>query len=342
MRIAVVSNFYRPSVGGVQASAALLADIWARDGHEVAVMTSTANAELGPSVKNAGAVEWRKLTRLARQSDTLIWHDPLPRQLLMATVLPRVVVVLHRRSEDAAGRSRWRHRLSLVVIRWARRVQRVAVSTAIAAEVGGVNTVIPPPLDPLFLTPPTSRPRDRDIIFSGRLVSGKGVEELLEALGRLRAAGRRLTATIIGNGPLEAALSIQVRRLGLEEAVRFLGMLSHTAVRDELDRHRVAVLAPTRFEAFGLSALEGLARGCVPVLRDVGGIRDAVQCCGVFTRANAPLALDEALITALDAPPPFTREVVNSALTAADLRTVADRYLQCFKRACAADGGSRR
>jgi glycosyltransferase involved in cell wall biosynthesis len=68
-----------------------------------------------------------------------------------------------------------------------------------------------------------SEPRPLRLVYCGRLEPRKGVEDSVEALGRARAAGARVTLDIIGDGVQHDALVHKAASLGLRDSVRFLG-----------------------------------------------------------------------------------------------------------------------
>ena len=51
-----------------------------------------------------------------------------------------------------------------------------------------------------------------DLVFMGELRPVKGIDVLLDAIASLRAAGRTVTATLVGDGPERAALQAQVEQ----------------------------------------------------------------------------------------------------------------------------------
>lgn len=77
----------------------------------------------------------------------------------------------------------------------------------------------------------------------GRMVEKKGFDVLIEALARLRAEGRAVVLRLAGDGPLRPALEAQAAALGLDEAVRFDGSLSHEQVADWMNALDSFVLA---------------------------------------------------------------------------------------------------
>ena len=62
-----------------------------------------------------------------------------------------------------------------------------------------------------------------DLVYVGEFRHIKGADLLIDAVARLRADGRPVTLTLAGDGEESASLKAQVQRLGLGEAVRFIG-----------------------------------------------------------------------------------------------------------------------
>lgn len=100
------------------------------------------------------------------------------------------------------------------------------------------------------------------------LVAGDGsLREWMEAqvVGRgQRAEGRGLEAE--GNRDTSS----------VEESVTFVGRKGQDELQAYYDQIDV-LLMPSRSEGFGLTAVEGMARGCVPVVADTGGLPEVVQ-----------------------------------------------------------------
>ena len=66
------------------------------------------------------------------------------------------------------------------------------------------------------------RPDAFRILFVGRLVDSKGLDDLLHAMARARRA-RPMALTVVGDGPLRGELEALAAELGLGEAVAFVG-----------------------------------------------------------------------------------------------------------------------
>lgn len=104
-----------------------------------------------------------------------------------------------------------------------------------------------------------------DLIYVGRLLGHKRVEDLLDAIARLSRDGSRLTCAIVGIGPERERLEVLTANLGLSEQVRFFGSLEeHRDVYGLIKSSGVFVLPSVR-EGFGLVVVEALACG-IPVI----------------------------------------------------------------------------
>ena len=125
---------------------------------------------------------------------------------------------------------------------------------------------------------PGAAPR---LLFVGRLIPSKGVDVLLAATHRARAAGLAVTLRVVGDGPSRAALEAAARGHGLGDAVTFAGMRSHAEVREELERADIAVV-PSQVLTNGLQegspviCKEAQATGVPLVASDVGGIPETL------------------------------------------------------------------
>lgn len=116
--------------------------------------------------------------------------------------------------------------------------------------------------------------RDIDVIFVGRLTEYKRPDRLVKALAIVAKNVPTLHATFVGDGPDLADLMLQVCTLGLEKNIKFLGQRSD--VPELMGKARVFVLT-SRWEGVSIAMLEAMALGVVPVVSDVGDLRDFVE-----------------------------------------------------------------
>src|SRR5205814_6106827 len=109
------------------------------------------------------------------------------------------------------------------------------------------------------------------LLFSGRLVSQKGVETFIDALPEVPAHWQALIA---GDGPLRHALMVRARALGVDERVEFLGAVSHEDMSGLYHRAGIVVVPSIWPEPMGMVGPEALAHQRPVVASNVGGIAE--------------------------------------------------------------------
>ena len=113
------------------------------------------------------------------------------------------------------------------------------------------------------------------LVVPGRLHPEKGHTYLFQALAAIRQRLERpVLALVAGAGPFESAYREEVRSLGCEDIVRFLGF--RTDIPDVIAAADLVVL-PSVAEAFGLVVAEALYLGTPIVATHVGGIPEIVE-----------------------------------------------------------------
>ncbi|MGH3451036.1 MAG: glycosyltransferase family 4 protein [Haloechinothrix sp.] len=113
------------------------------------------------------------------------------------------------------------------------------------------------------------------LLYFGRLEYEKGVQDLLDAIPaiRLRHPGTRLV--VAGKGRHLDPLIVQARKLRIRRAVHFVGHLSDRDLRAVL-ASADAVVLPSRYEPFGIVALEAAAARAPLVASTAGGLGEVV------------------------------------------------------------------
>ncbi len=205
--------------------------------------------------------------------DVVFQNNISLRHLIPALLARKPVLVVHqtwmRNTRGAVG---WNDRIKRAL---ARRVKNVAISEAIAHELGLPAEIIGNPYDDAVFKLLSKAARDRDIVFVGRLVSDKGVDLLLRAVARLN----NRCLTIVGRGPDQENLRALARELNVDAT--FAGAKSGSELDEILNRHQIIAI-PSRWpEPFGVVALEGIACGCVAVGSSEGGLAEAIGPCGL-------------------------------------------------------------
>ena len=104
-----------------------------------------------------------------------------------------------------------------------------------------------------------------DVVFIGRLEPYKRVDDLLRALGRLRATGRSVRAEVVGVGSARAELGQVAQREGVADRVSFRGYLGETE-KEALLRAAKLFVMPSEREGFSIATLEAIAAGACPLV----------------------------------------------------------------------------
>src|SRR5690606_26079848 len=109
------------------------------------------------------------------------------------------------------------------------------------------------------------------LLFFGRLEYEKGVQDLLAALPRIRQLHPGTRLVVAGKGRHLDPLIEQARKLRIRRAVDFVGHLPDRELRAVLAGADTVVL-PSRYEPFGIVALEAAAANAPLVASTAGGL----------------------------------------------------------------------
>lgn len=123
------------------------------------------------------------------------------------------------------------------------------------------------------------------VVLPGRLVPEKGHVDLIEALSLLEIA---VQPVFCGGGPLLDDLS------RLAPKARITGPLTHADMMREIQAADLVVV-PSRFEGFGLTALEAMALSRPVVASTAGGLPEVLGDAGVLVPPRDPQALAAAI-----------------------------------------------
>jgi glycosyltransferase involved in cell wall biosynthesis len=142
-----------------------------------------------------------------------------------------------------------------------------------------------------------TRPDATDIVCVGELRPVKAIDLLIEALAALNRSGRRVTATIAGEGPDQEKLKAQAERLGITDRIRFIG---HCPAREAFAMGRIFVI-PSRAESLPYVVLEAVAAGMPIIATTVGDVPEIFGSqAGHLIPADDLTALIAAISAALD------------------------------------------
>lgn len=119
-------------------------------------------------------------------------------------------------------------------------------------------------------------PSNKEIIFVGRLVPVKRVEDLITGFNLIHDEHPDWKLRIIGDGPNMDSLKTQVDKLGLEDIVKFDGAIPRDEIPEKISSARIFVL-PSLREGHPLTLLEAWATELPVITTSVEGIEEFVE-----------------------------------------------------------------
>jgi glycosyltransferase involved in cell wall biosynthesis len=151
--------------------------------------------------------------------------------------------------------------------------------------------------------PPSALPTTPTILFVGRLAAEKGIRELVDAFGRMRARKKEARLVLAGDGPEREWVEGCGRAPGLSGSLELLGAVPHRRI-SELLKEASVLCVPSRGEPFGMVILEAMASGRAVVAADGPGPRYLLDDGrgGYLVPPADVSALADALSRALDDP----------------------------------------
>ena len=120
-----------------------------------------------------------------------------------------------------------------------------------------------------------NKEKENILIYVGRLEKEKGVLLLLEAFKKFNKKNKKFKLIYIGDGSARKELEQLVKKYHLEDKVEFLGKKLN--ISKWLDISKIFVYPSICEESFGISVVEAMARGCIPVTFRKGGIPEIIE-----------------------------------------------------------------
>ena len=326
MKIAHVTDFYLPRLGGIEMQVADLAAHQQAQGHQVTIITSSPSqghqdpvggprvVRVTDALRRPRAIHPRApflgaAALLAGDFDVVHVHVGVGSPLAFWAALfaarrgiPTVITVhslwawvypLFKSLDLVGGFSRQPIRWTAVSEAAARPVRRVIAAPATV-------TVLPNGIEPQdWRVDRAVRPDDELLIVAVmRLAPRKRPLHLVRMLRATRErtpAGTRLQAVIVGDGPERPTLERYLRRHGMTDWVSLPGRQTREQIR-ELYRRADVFVAPADLESFGIAALEARCAGVPVVAKAQTGIAEFIEdeIDGLLVATDA--ALVEALV----------------------------------------------
>jgi glycosyltransferase involved in cell wall biosynthesis len=159
--------------------------------------------------------------------------------------------------------------------------------------------VVPNGVAEAEFTPVTPATDASEIVYVGEFRRIKGADLLIDAIADLHRAGRKVSATLAGDGEESEAIHAQVQRLGLAGHIRFIG---HVPAREAFAMGRLLVV-PSRADSLPYVVLEAAAAGVPMIATRVGGIPEVLGPeSEALVRPENAAALAQAIAAGLDNP----------------------------------------
>lgn len=150
---------------------------------------------------------------------------------------------------------------------------------------------------------PSGSEEPRSLFWCGRFVHEKGLEYLIEAVGRLERKEKHKPIRLVmaGDGPALPRVYELVRKKGLTRSVVFLGRRSHEDMPNLMNKSSIYVL-PSLKEGMPYALLEAMACGKPVIGSDISGVRDVVTNGenGLLVPPRDTRALADAILTLLE------------------------------------------
>lgn len=334
MNILLESRAFYPSVGGIEMMSHELAVQWKKMGHRVTIVSQTPlgkNQEIEEIeiIRNPSVTYWKKLMQWSEvfvQNGISLRSAGWP----LLTNIPFVIVhqtILDNDPSLNCGLAWLKKQLT-------KTAQNIAISKPVKEPILGPAVLIPNAFRPLF----NNYPREKSVSGSnrnklmlvGRLVSVKGVDIAIKAFKKLADSGFDGELIIYGDGPEKKNLQKLRDDLELTDRVIFKGWIKPVKLVRAAENIGIQLI-PSRYEPFGIVALEAIACHCVPVAANTGGLPEAVGSCGILVEPDNPNALAEGILQAIE-----QREQLLDNRTAHlekfKIDKIAGKYLDVFKK----------
>jgi len=354
MRILQTPPRYPPAVGGVENAVAGLTRGLVGLGHEVAVLCAnepiSAKEEVLEGVRvrrlpyvgkvaNTNVTPRLPIAILREEFDLLHTHLPTPWSAdwsAIAAAAKRKPLVLTYYNDIVGegpfeGIARLYNRTGLrLLLRLAKKITVIQPEYQNSPHLRGLEEkveVIPVGVDLARFRPEGAASDGRTLFFLSLLDRHhryKGLEDLLSALVAVKEEVGDVKLLVGGGGELLDHYRRASARLGLEEAVQFLGFVPEEMVAKYYNRCDIFILPSTSRaqEGFGMVALEAMACGRPVICTGIVGVAEDVERVGggLVVEAGKPEVLAEAIARLLQSGPEAQR------MGAAGRRLVEERY----------------
>ncbi len=180
------------------------------------------------------------------------------------------------------------------------------------------------------------KPSETIILFVGRLVYAKGLQDILPLLPELMKTHPHLRLVVVGDGTHTRHLKKQVGQLHIGAQVSFVGQKEFSEVRRYLQATDIFV-NPSHSEGLPRSVLEAAAAGLPIIASDVGGTEEIIEdgLSGLLVQPKDTAAFSHAFKSFLKSPKKahqMGRAAQKHVHSAFDWDKIAQSYIDLLKQ----------
>jgi phosphatidylinositol alpha-mannosyltransferase len=309
MKIGIVTEYYYPTLGGIQEHVHHFAVEAMALGHSVRVVTSRVKdvddadlparrvpvTRIGLSVpiyNNGSVARVTFAPGLGRKLEALLDRERFDVVHIHAPLTPTLPILALTRSKTVTvGTVHTNFKGSAFLKLFSRAAQGhldhldglIAVSKTAAAALGRYLKadfrIIPNGIDLSQFSPSIPRRPEFDdgrfnIMWIGRMEPRNGLDRMIKAFSLAAAARSDLRLIVVGDGPLKGVYEQMVPG-SLKQAVHFTGFVN--SGRPSLYASAGVLCVPAFISSFGITLLEGMATAIPVIASDIDGFRDVMK-----------------------------------------------------------------
>lgn len=174
-----------------------------------------------------------------------------------------------------------------------------------------------------------------NIISVGRLIKGKGFEELIESVNLVvhKYNHHDVQLTIIGEGTMRAAIEQLIKGYSLSGNVKLSGEQNHSAIAREMSDSDLFVLLSDS-ETFGVSYAEAICAGIPVIATRCGGPETFINNNNgiLVSKENCVTETSNAITSILNGEIKFNTKVVKETSAAFHPQTIAQKISDVFSQ----------
>ena len=177
-------------------------------------------------------------------------------------------------------------------------------------------------------------------ITTGSLIARKNHTQLIDAFAAVHSKHKDTRLGIIGRGPLDQSLREYAAALGIADAVRFYGHVSHSEMAKIYNSYDCFVF-PSLYETFGVAPAEAMASG-MPVIASIsGGPEDYITDeTGILVKNNDLHCLTEAMMRMYDSYGKYDRHKIRAYANANFApEHISRRIIDVYEKVCSKFNG---